>query len=290
MLKKRLLTGILVASAVAAAMLYLPPVTLLIIILAMSVLGQLEFYNMINLAGIPVFRMFGIVAGSSIIAATFWTTGPDARHIANSYVFEHLVLAISFLTIFIRLFPQRENPNPFGTLACTLMGIIYVPYLLNFFTRLAFEFNGRQESSLDETGLMLILYVAFVTKMTDTGAFFIGSAVGKHKLFPRVSPNKTWEGFFGGITFAIATSLCFFFLTKGRFGVVSFGIVDTFVMAILIALAGVAGDMFESLLKRAAKVKDSSSSLPGLGGLLDVLDSLLFGAPLFYYYVRLFLA
>ena len=143
---------------------------------------------------------------------------------------------------------------------------------------------------VNATGRMLIIYLGFVVKMGDVGAYFAGRAFGRHKLLPRISPKKTWEGLFGGIAASVITSLVFFLCAGGRLGVVAMSWCDALLLGALLPVVGGVGDMFESLLKRAAGAKDSGTIIPGMGGILDVLDSLLFGAPVLYAYARLFLS
>ena len=176
------------------------------------------------------------------------------------------------------------------TVACTLLGVLYVPFLLNFFVRLCFTWReGGLSDPVGLTGGLLGIYLVAVVKFTDIGAFFTGRRFGKHKMFPRISPAKTWEGFAGGVAAAVLVSVGFFMATRGAFGTIPFRLHDALILGVLLALVGVVGDLFESMLKRASGIKDSGDSIPGMGGLLDVLDSLLFSVPLMYGYVILFL-
>ena len=163
--------------------------------------------------------------------------------------------------------------------------------MLNFITRLAFNWSVvTSRVEVAESGRLLILYLIIVVKCTDIGAYTVGRLVGQHKLCPRISPGKTIEGFFGGIAFALAASLLFCHFTGYRFGSeISLRFHDAVILGVLLAVAGTVGDLFESLLKRAANTKDSSTVIPGMGGVLDVIDSLLFGAPVLYAYVKVVL-
>jgi phosphatidate cytidylyltransferase len=116
--------------------------------------------------------------------------------------------------------------------------------------------------------------------MGDSAALFVGSAVGRHKMAPRISPGKTWEGLAGGLAGAVVGALI-----VRHFGLQWIPPAQAVVLAVLVALAGMAGDLAESLLKRWAGVKDSGALFPGHGGMLDRLDSLLLGAPVLYYYL-----
>lgn len=285
MLKQRLISGILIGLSVLWAATHLPALGEWILLLTISSFAQLEFYAMLKQAGIPSFRYLGVLAGGAMISATFFTIGPEAGSMANSYRWENIVLLTTLLAVFVRQFPQKYNDKPIETIACTLLGIWYVPFMFNFFTRLAFAWDVVTHRTLvSESGRMLCLYLIFVVKCTDVGAYFTGRLLGRHKLFPRISPNKTWEGFFGGMALALAVSLLFMQVCNWHLGQIHVRWIDAVILGLLLSVVGTVGDMFESLLKRAATMKDSSSLVPGMGGMLDVLDSLLFGAPVLYAY------
>ena len=133
---------------------------------------------------------------------------------------------------------------------------------------------------------MLLVYAILVIKFTDIGAFFTGSAIGKHKLIPRISPAKTWEGVIGGIVVCSIVSVVFLWLMDFRISGISFSLLDAFLLAVVLGVAGILGDLVESMLKRAADIKDSGSWVKGMGGVLDVLDSLMFAVPAMYVYVQ----
>jgi phosphatidate cytidylyltransferase len=291
MLKHRVLSGSLIIASLLFAGFYAPPIFIWVLLLAISSVGQLEFYNMINAGEIPAFRIVGLLSGAALISATFWTVGPEAAHAARARDWESLVLLVSLIAVCVRQFPQKHNDKPLATIGCTLLGIWYVPFLFNYHTRLVFGWDGaRYGGTVGHTGFLLAMYLVVVVKITDIGAFFTGMAIGRHKLFPRISPAKTWEGFFGGIVTAVVASLIFCHVAHGRLGAIEFHRHDAAILGVILALAAVAGDLFESLLKRASGLKDSSAVVPGMGGVLDVIDSLLFGAPVLYYYLRFFLS
>jgi phosphatidate cytidylyltransferase len=270
---------------------YLPPLGDWILLLALSCLGQLEFYELLHKSGIPNFWVIGLISGVALISATFFALGPEAGSVANAYRWENIVLLVSVMAVFIRQFPQKYNTTPIQTIACTLFGILYVPFMLNFITRLAFTWNVvTSRVVVDECGRLLILYLIIVVKCTDIGAYTVGRLFGRHKLCPRISPGKTIEGFFGGIAFALAASLLFCHFTGYQFGCeLTLRLRDAIILGVLLAVAGTVGDLFESLMKRAANTKDSSTVIPGMGGVLDVIDSLLFGAPVLYAYMKVIL-
>jgi phosphatidate cytidylyltransferase len=289
MLKYRILSGSLIGAVFVLVVNVLPAMGAWIALLAISALAQIEFYRMVNLGGRPAFKVLGVLCGSSLITATFLTIGPDIGRMARTYRWEQTVILLSLIAMFLRQFPQKNNDKPLSTIACTWLGIWYVPFLFNFFTRLAFAWSGGGlMAEVCSTGRLLILYLVIVVKVSDMGAYCVGKRIGRHKLFPRISPGKTWEGAVGGIAAAVIASVLFQAVRGGAMGRMTMTRVDAVALGFLLAGAGILGDMCESLLKRATGAKDSGH-IPGLGGILDVLDSLLFGAPLLYVYAWLFL-
>lgn len=291
MLRHRLFSGVVLGALFVGSALFLPQIWVWAVIVLVSTLGQLEFYILANKAGIPVFRVLGVACGLGMISATYYTAGPLPEDMAAGYKWESIALLASFMLIFGRQFFQKDNVKSIEIIGATLLGIVYVPFLLNFATRIAFGWTGTHNAfRMSETGRLLILYLLIVVKVTDIGAFFVGSVAGRHKLIPRISPGKTWEGLFGGIAMAVAASCSFCHLTGGRFGVIQMDMKHAVILGVILSLAGVLGDLFESMIKRTAAIKDSGSVIPGMGGVLDVIDSVLFGAPALYGYVTLFLA
>ena len=275
MYRQRIQTGLLIIAAVFAAARWLPFEAHLLIILALVGVSMWEFYAMLDRAQTPHFKYVGLLGGLLMVLATgLW--GRQGRHP------EILVLYGIMAAVFLRQFPQKNNPQPLTTISSTLMGVLYGAFLLNFITRLLIEWD-------DTDGRLLTLYLIIVVKVSDVGAFFIGCSFGRHKLIPRISPAKSWEGCAGGVAAAVLGSLVFRWLAAGHWVSVHLGIADAVVLGVLLAVMGIAGDLTESLFKRAAGVKDSGRIFLGMGGLLDVLDSLLFAAPMMYMYANFFL-
>jgi phosphatidate cytidylyltransferase len=129
-----------------------------------------------------------------------------------------------------------------------------------------------------------VLYLIVVTKFSDMGAYVTGSLIGKHPLIPHISPNKTWEGFFGALVFSTAGSFGLRALLPG--GLRALTTVDALILGLGLGFAAIIGDLAESIVKRSAGVKDSGRLLPGIGGTLDLIDSILFTAPLLFFYLR----
>ena len=288
MLKHRLLTGGLTIAGLIVIANTIPPQAAWLLLVAIALMAQLEFYTMVNRAGFRAFRWVGAVSGVALISVTFWTTGPESADMEQAYMWEQLILFGTLLVMFVRQFPQKHNPCPLSTVACSLLGVWYVPFLFNYFTRLAFGWRDAAfPDQVSATGRWLILYLVAVVKSADIGAYFTGRLFGRHKLFPRLSPKKTWEGLAGGLALSLIVSVVFQMGTGGTLGRLPLRLTDALVLGVLLTVAGVTGDLFESLIKRAANMKDSGALLPGMGGILDVLDSLLFAAPVLYAYCRL---
>ena len=291
MLKHRIISGIAFGVGLVLAVSYLPPMLTLLVLLVLSSVAQLEFYNLLAKAGIPVMKRVGLMCGGVLIWATIWTCGRESVGPAEVGVWNQFVLLGIVIVLFVSQFVRRQEGNPITSIACTLLGVIYVPYLFNFITRLAYGWDSAVTGTeVGETGRLLVLYGVVVAKATDVGAYAVGRLIGRHKLIPRISPKKTWEGFIGGVVVAVLASFIFIHVTDGHLGKLVVGKLDTLILGLLLSLSGVIGDLFESMLKRAADAKDSGVVIPGMGGLLDVLDSLLFSMPVLYFYARLFMS
>jgi phosphatidate cytidylyltransferase len=190
--------------------------------------------------------------------------------------FETGFIILFVLGLCVRQLSSRTSTTGIIAIATTLLGLMYVPWLLNFIQKINFF--------PDVEGKFFLLYFILVTKFSDMGAYAIGSLIGRHKMIPRISPGKTWEGFAGAIVVSTGASLAFVHI----FGAHMFGMntLHAAVLGILLSVTAVIGDLIESLFKREAGVKDSGHLFPGIGGILDLLDSLLFNAPIMYLYLR----
>ena len=195
---------------------------------------------------------------------------------ARANDFETGFLILFVLGLCVRQFVSRSNTAGILAISTTLFGLMYVPWLLNFIQKINF-FPGVD-------GKFYVLYFIIVTKFSDTGAYVVGSLIGRHKMIPRISPGKTWEGFGGAIFFSTAASLVFAHFLGDKMAGMNW--LHATVLGVLLGSTAVIGDLIESLFKREAGVKDSGGLFPGIGGILDLLDSLLFNAPIMYLYLR----
>ncbi len=298
MFLKRLMSAVLLLSAVALLLFVLPAVVSMVVLMGVAALGLLEFYGILNRAGIPAFRWLGVGAGVTLLAGNF--LGLNASRLLPASLAPlgpeapALFLALIVFVVCVRQFPQVDNPQPLPTIAGTMMGVMYVPFLLAFLQALAFRWDPVSWTMpFSPTARLLIVYLILVVKASDIGAYLVGSTFGRHKLFPRISPGKTWEGLAGGLATGVLISVVFCaWLRLGAAdahttaaGRLVISPVDAWVLGFLLSAIGVLGDLVESLLKRSAGMKDSGGIVPGMGGILDVLDSLLFAAPVLYFYL-----
>jgi phosphatidate cytidylyltransferase len=250
----------------------------------LTVVGLLEFYGMVEKCGLPCYRGWGIIGGVVMIVLTsLHFAGALGISGAPSRVndFETILLILFVLGLCVRQFLSRDNSKAIPTIACTLMGLMYVPWLLNFIQKINFfPFT----SGTAQSGTFYVLYFIVVTKFSDIGAYCVGSLIGRHKMIPRISPGKTWEGFGGAIVVSTGASVAFAHLAAPQLQ----GMTTTHavILGVMLSVAAVVGDLIESIFKREAGIKDSGKFFPGIGGILDLLDSLLFNAPLMYLYLR----
>ncbi len=257
----------------------------LILIALLALSGLIEFYGIAEKRGMVNFKWSGVLGGLLLMLGTFahlqgWLGIHNTPARVNDFETTFLILFV--LGLCVRQFVSKTNTAGLTAIATTLFGLMYVPWLLNFIQKISF-FPFPAGSPAD-AGKYFLLYFILVTKFSDMGAYAVGSLIGKHKMIPRISPGKTWEGFGGAIVVSTGASLAFvhFFGSK----MVGMNYLHATILGIILSVAAVIGDLIESSFKREAGVKDSGKLFPGIGGILDLLDSLLFNAPLMYLYLR----
>lgn len=243
--------------------------------------GLAEFYGIVEKRGLPRYRCLGIFGGVLLMVGTFLhVTGKLGIYNSPSRAndFETFFLILFVLGLCLRQFFPPHNNTGIQAISTTLLGLMYVPWLLNFIQKIKF-FPG-----IEDNGKFYVLYFILVTKFSDTGAYSIGSLIGRHKMIPRVSPGKTWEGFGGAILFSTIASLLFVHFFGDNLPGMNWK--HALILGVLLSVCAVIGDLVESIFKREAGMKDSGALFPGIGGILDLLDSLLFNAPIMYLYLR----
>jgi len=265
----RAITGILYVAVTLSAIL-IHPVTVAILFMIVALFTLTEFLNTFKGKARPH------IGFSLLIGALFYAF--IALHSMAFLKDEHLLLlVIPVIGIFtMELF--RQEKSPFLNMAVLLMGLVYIVIPLALLNNInAF---GNITSGADYQFLLAFFVMVWIN---DTGAYLTGLLIGKHKLFPSVSPKKTWEGFFGGAILTLITGWLAGVYFVGCQGV------NYVIYAIIIIIFATLGDLVESLLKRDFNVKDSGSILPGHGGMLDRFDGVLLSSPLIFLYIKLFI-
>ena len=278
---RRLSTSIvlwtLVISALFSRYKLLSDYAILVVMMVLAGAGLHEFYALVRRRNLVCFPWWGLFSGLLLMGSTFvYLTSGGIRAPAKANDFETSILIVFVLGLCVRQFLSRTNTDGLQAISVTLFGLMYVPWLLNFIQKINF-FPGVE-------GRYYVLYFILVTKFSDMGAYAVGSLIGRHKMIPRISPGKTWEGFAGAVIVATGASVAFATIFDAHLHGMNWQ--HATVLGLLLSMTAVVGDLIESLFKREAGVKDSGALFPGMGGILDLLDSLLFNAPLMYLYLR----
>lgn len=263
---QRLLTGVVIVTAISFLVL-IGSTGLFILMILIHFFAIGEYRKLMEKAGIHMLKAWGQLAGGILIA---WIWLVAARWVTSSLLLLTLPLLIS--VYIIELF--RDRPKPFQNIAASLSGFIWISFPLALFMAIAFiPGNEHKYQPFFVLGYFIILWSG------DSGAFMFGKLMGKHKLFPRISPNKTWEGSMGGLILA---------LLAGWMNYHVWALMDLeqwLVLSLIINITGTFGDFSKSMLKRSVGVKDSGHILPGHGGVLDRFDSLIGSAPFVFIFL-----
>ncbi|MFN3758774.1 MAG: phosphatidate cytidylyltransferase [Algoriphagus aquaeductus] len=231
--------------------------------------SQMEFYKLSGLDGMLPLKSFGTFLGLMIFTLTFMI---EKERLSHEYLY--LIFPLVSLTFFIKLY-KKTDKKPFTGVAFTYLGIFYVAVPFSLLNLAVFSVDAIYHYEI-LIGCLLILWAS------DTGAYFAGTKFGKTKLFERVSPKKSWEGFLGGAFSAIAVA----FIISQYFTILEDW--KWLVIAGIIIIAGTYGDLIESLFKRSIEIKDSGNGLPGHGGFMDRFDGLLLSAPFITAFLKIF--
>lgn len=283
-IKHRLISGFSIAALLFSAFFFLPDAGIPFVLAALAAILALEFYQLMSVAGVSNFNRYGTLGIVALILVT-WYAGRSAGGTDGSW--DSIVLFLITIGIFLRQFPQKENPHPLRTIGGTLFGVLYIGLLWNFLTKILLFGRPPAVAGLYMPVRWLLLYAVFAAKFTDIGAYVIGCAFGRHKLIPRISPGKSWEGVVGGILVGTLVGTALVWGLRAVFAPFGLTPARAVPLGIVLSICAVVGDLTESLFKRAASVKDSGGIIPGMGGFLDVLDSLLFVFPALYLFLRL---
>lgn len=272
-LTQRIITGLLGSAGIIAAICF-GPWTYFAVFLVITFFTLWEFYNLAGLDGMVPQKTFGTFLGVVIFSLSFFI---EMEIISYRYYF--LIFPLMAFVYMIKLYKRFER-KPFTNIAYTFLGLFYVAAPFALLNIAAFE-NGSYNYQI-MFGCLFILWAS------DTGAYFAGTYLGKRKLFERISPKKSWEGFFGGALLAMVFTigLPFFFESIEQPSYLS--LTNWIIVGLIIIIGGTFGDLVESLLKRSIEIKDSGDALPGHGGFLDRFDGLLISAPFIVAYIEVF--
>jgi len=234
-----------------------------IAIILFIAMGLYEFFTMLEKRGINIYKYVGTAIGIIIPASIIF-------RFEATKGWELLFIISVLLFLFMMQFTRRQNSGVTVGISTTIFGILYISWCLSFLIKIRYLNNG--------IGLFVALML--ITKLGDIGAYLVGSRFGRTPLIPRISPKKSVEGAIAGLAFSVLGALA----SKPLLG---FDYLHLVIFGICLGVLGQLGDLSESLIKRDCEVKDSGNILPGMGGILDEIDSLLFTAPAFYFYISI---
>jgi phosphatidate cytidylyltransferase len=227
-----------------------------------TVLGTLEYQNIQakrNGAELSVLLRALDLTGALMV----WAVVPTFNYLSLNVLLALMLFVMLYILVRVSLSLRQTNGDAVGALTSSIFGVMYVAgplALLNF------------AMATDDRAAAAILWMFALIWINDTGAYCVGSTMGKHRLCERLSPKKSWEGFFGGMAFCIIASGIYALIAHGD-------MLTSIAFGLLVCVFATWGDLFESMLKRSAGVKDAGNIIPGHGGVLDRIDSLLFVAP-----------
>lgn len=242
-----------------------------LVLTAMIAAALYEFYSLVEKKGVAIFKISGIAIGIIVPLSIFFSFEPTKG-------WELLFIIAVLLAIFILQFTRKDSNQAIVGVSTTIFGILYISWTFSFLMKLKMISEPYLPS-----GSLLVAFLILVTKSGDIGAYFIGTAFGKHHLIPRISPKKSVEGAVGGFIFSVA------FAVLSKYYLPTIPVFHLVILGCLLGILAQVGDLSESLIKRDCQVKDSAGLIPGLGGILDLIDSILFTAPTLYFYVKKFL-
>ncbi len=286
MIRTRIVVGTVLAAAAAGLLVgdrYLAPwfPVLLGCLLLVGVVATRELVQLFP----RIFRPHEVLAvgGALIIVAGNWYGAVQSRLFsalpATASPWEPVLFAfvgVFAVAVLVEMYRYREPGSAVPRLGLTLLALAYLGLLGSFLAQLRWVHPDPGRTS------WILALTIFVPKAGDIGAFFTGTFLGKHGMTPILSPKKTWEGFAGGMVAAMAAAMGL----GAVGGLFEAGLVEAAAFGLVVGIAGVLGDLAESLIKRDCETKDASQSIPGFGGLLDVIDSILFAAPVVYFWFR----
>ena len=251
---------------------------------SLAMVATVEYFRMMRVAGVRCFPRFGIVLAAIYSGILYWNF--QQGRTPPSDIDSFCVFLAAAVPYALQLRRPIHGLEALQAVAVNLLGFVYIALLFNFTARVTFLAPGVNTvpGLVGNSGAFLLLWLLAVTKFTDMGAYIVGSMIGRHKMIPHVSPGKTWEGFGGALLFSQLAACGLFALFPQHLGFFQhWG--HVIFLGFLLSILAVIGDLAESVLKRAIQAKDSGSILPGIGGSLDLIDSICFTAPALYFYL-----
>lgn len=259
---QRIITALFLIPSLILFIIYSSDIVFFVGLLVFILVATYEFSLLIEKAGYKNLKLPTLI-GSVLIPFSFYIERVD--------VFLFSVFIISFLSLTIKLFGSKPLDDTYRTVGFTFLNVFYVPFYFSFI------------QLLKNINYHYIFYLLVIIWASDSFAYFFGIKYGKRRLYELISPKKSVEGLVAGVLGGVLVGLFYSLIF------IKMPLLHVILTSLLVASAGVVGDLVESMFKRKANVKDSGNIFPGHGGMLDRIDSLLFGAPVLYFYIELFL-
>lgn len=244
--------------------------------LLITILCLYEFYSNVKNSGIAVQGTLGIIIGA-ILFTIISVICIGLNKGIDLFILMSVIIPLLFIVFIVELW--RNKPNPFTNIAFTILGIVYIAVPLG---AMNFLLNPEMEEGVYLTSIVLGLFALSWTN--DTFAYLTGILLGKHRLFERHSPKKSWEGFWGGLIFTLIFAYVLYRIVPDTY----LNLFDWIVIGVIVSVIGTLGDLVESMFKRSLNVKDSGKIMPGHGGMLDRLDGILIVLPFIFCYLSFF--
>jgi phosphatidate cytidylyltransferase len=271
-LKKRIFSTLILWIVVVICFFVIGPDAAVWLLAVLSLGSQYEFYGLLEKMGRRPFKKFGVVLGTVMIMVPYYANLFTDRHVGSV---QSAIIAVTIVACCLRILKERKIDERIESLSSTLLGLIYIPFMLSFLVRMI-ELPAEPAK-----GLMLVVWLIVTAKFTDVGALLFGKAFGRHPMSPNTSPKKTWEGAIGGCFVSVALGFALTYFARDYFPMFFTPLWGT-LLALPIAVIAIISDLVESMLKRMAEEKDSGSFIPGIGGAFDLTDSLILSAPTGY--------
>ena len=292
-MRTRIFFGTLLALALAALLwLDLNPnwrgAPLCLVAMALTGAALHEFFAMVRNVDLSPFRLTGL--GFGIVLLPYYVWAEELKVLLGAQAMTAFLIAPLLLLILALMARAYTRPEGFGpqlkNIAVTLFGVLYIAVPMAFLILTRFLTEKLHSGG---EGWDLVMLVVAVTKASDVGAYFTGTLIGRHKLAPKVSPNKTVEGAVGGLlTSALVAVIMVYGMNIHTLKDLGHGLLATISFGIIIGVASQIGDLTESFIKRGTNIKDSGNLLPSFGGVLDLIDSFLIAAPVAYFVLAIF--